>query len=111
MNQSGISAPAAYRPAGRVARLPAYGEHASSYDRRTGAFRSYRRAIVEALPVSQGQVVRVRVRWQRGPAALGRRAQRAAAARRYRPAGLEQRGDEQVRRVDAGPVIGVHVVD
>ena len=57
MNQSGISAPAAYRPAGRVARLPAYGEHASSYDRRTGAFQSYRRAVIEALPVSPGQVV------------------------------------------------------
>ena len=34
-----------------------------------------------------------------------------AGARRYRTAGLEQRAGEQLRRVDAGPVIGVHVVD
>ena len=57
MNQSGISAPAAHRPARRAARQPAYGEHARSYDRRTGAFQSYRRAVIEALPVRPGQVV------------------------------------------------------
>ena len=43
-------------PAGRAA-APAYGKQARSYDQRTGAFHSYRRALVEALPVSPGQVV------------------------------------------------------
>ena len=38
-------------------RKPAYTEHARSYDRRTGAFQRYRRAIVDALPVRPGQVV------------------------------------------------------
>ena len=38
-------------------RRPAYSEHARSYNRRTGAFQRYRRAIVEALPVRRGQVV------------------------------------------------------
>jgi trans-aconitate methyltransferase len=38
-------------------RKQAYTEHARSYDRRTGAFHRYRRAIVEALPVRRGQVV------------------------------------------------------
>jgi len=38
-------------------RKPAYTEHARSYDRRTGAFQRYRRAIVDALPVRRGQVV------------------------------------------------------
>ena len=38
-------------------RKPAYSEHARSYNRRTGAFQRYRRAIVEALPVRRGQVV------------------------------------------------------
>jgi trans-aconitate methyltransferase len=38
-------------------RKPAYTEHARSYNRRTGAFQRYRRAIVEALPVRRGQVV------------------------------------------------------
>jgi trans-aconitate methyltransferase len=38
-------------------RKPAYTEHAQSYNRRTGAFQRYRRAIVEALPVRRGQVV------------------------------------------------------
>ena len=38
-------------------RKPAYSEHARSYDRRTGAFQRYRRAIVDALPVRRGQVV------------------------------------------------------
>ena len=57
MNQSGISALAAHRPERRVARQPAYSEQARSYDRRTGAFQGYRRAIVEALPVRPGEVV------------------------------------------------------
>src|SRR5215470_14073493 len=38
-------------------RKPAYSEHARSYNRRTGAFQRYRRAIVEALPVRRGQLV------------------------------------------------------
>jgi trans-aconitate methyltransferase len=38
-------------------RKPAYIEHARSYNRRTGAFQRYRRAIVDALPVRRGQVV------------------------------------------------------
>ncbi len=38
-------------------RKPAYSKHARSYDRRTGAFQRYRRAIVDALPVRRGQVV------------------------------------------------------
>jgi trans-aconitate methyltransferase len=38
-------------------RKPAYTEHARSYNRRTGAFQRYRRAIVDALPVRRGQVV------------------------------------------------------
>ena len=42
------------RPAGRQ---PAYAERASSYDRDTSAFQSYRQAVVEALPLSHGQVV------------------------------------------------------
>ena len=53
MSKSPNSAPASHRPA----RQPAYGGHARSYDRRTGAFQGYRRAIVEALPVRPGQVV------------------------------------------------------
>ncbi len=57
MNQSGISAPAARRPDRRAARQPAYGERARSYDQKTGAFQSYRRAVIEALPVRRGQVV------------------------------------------------------
>ena len=44
-------------PDRQASRRPAYREHACSYDRRTGAFQSYRRALVEALPVSRGQVV------------------------------------------------------
>ena len=43
--------------AGRAGRQPAYGEHARSYERDTGAFQSYRRAVVEALPLRRGQVV------------------------------------------------------
>jgi SAM-dependent methyltransferase len=57
MNQSGISAQTAHRPDRRTARQPAYGGHARSYDRRTGAFQGYRRAVIEALPVRPGQVV------------------------------------------------------
>ena len=38
-------------------RQRAYGEHARSYDRDTGAFQRYRRAVVEALPLRRGQVV------------------------------------------------------
>ncbi|SRR5271165_941494 len=37
--------------------LAAYGEHAHSYNRDTGAFEPYRRAVVEALPLRGGQVV------------------------------------------------------
>ena len=36
---------------------PAYYEDARSYDRDTGAFQPYRRAVVEALPLQPGQVV------------------------------------------------------
>ena len=57
MNQSGISVPAAHQPARRAARQQAYSEQARSYDQKTGAFRSYRQAIIEALPVRPGQVV------------------------------------------------------
>jgi trans-aconitate methyltransferase len=38
-------------------RKPTYTQHARSYNRRTGAFQRYRRAIVDALPVRRGQVV------------------------------------------------------
>jgi trans-aconitate methyltransferase len=38
-------------------RQPAYAEHARSYERDTAAFQSYRRAVVEALPLRPGQVV------------------------------------------------------
>ena len=37
--------------------MPAYCEHARSYERDTGEFQPYRQAIVEALPVRPGQVV------------------------------------------------------
>ena len=57
MNQSGISAPAADRPAQGAARQPAYSQDARSYDQNTDAFQGYRRAVVEALPVRRGQVV------------------------------------------------------
>ncbi len=39
------------------ARPPAYGERARSYNRNTGAFSAYRRAVVDALPLQPGQVV------------------------------------------------------
>ena len=38
-------------------RQPAYGRHARSYDRYTGALQHYRQAIVEAFPLCRGQVV------------------------------------------------------
>jgi SAM-dependent methyltransferase len=38
-------------------RQAAYYEHARSYDRDTGVFQPYRRAVVEALPLQPGQVV------------------------------------------------------
>ncbi len=38
-------------------RQPAYCEHARSYNRDTGAFQPYRRAVVDALPLYPGQVV------------------------------------------------------
>ena len=37
--------------------MPAYCEHARSYERDTSEFQPYRQAIVEALPVRPGQVV------------------------------------------------------
>ena len=43
--------------AAETARQAAYGEHARSYDRDTGAFQPYREAVVEALSLRQGQVV------------------------------------------------------
>ena len=38
-------------------RQPAYYEHARSYNRDTGVFQPYRRAVIEALPLQPGQVV------------------------------------------------------
>ena len=40
-----------------AAPMPAYCEHARSYERDTGEFQPYRQTIVEALPVRPGQVV------------------------------------------------------
>jgi SAM-dependent methyltransferase len=40
-----------------LARQPAYYEHARSYNRDTGGFQPYRRAVVEALALRPGQVV------------------------------------------------------
>ena len=54
MSTSRTSAAAAHRLAGP---LPAYSEHSRSYDQATGAFQSYRREIVGALPLRRGQVV------------------------------------------------------
>jgi ubiquinone/menaquinone biosynthesis C-methylase UbiE len=45
------------RAAVPAARQSAYGEDARSYDRDTGVYQPYRRAIVEALPLRSGQVV------------------------------------------------------
>ena len=57
MSESPNSVPTVSASARRAARQPAYCEHARSYDRRTGVFQGYRRAVVEALPVCRGQVV------------------------------------------------------
>jgi tRNA A58 N-methylase Trm61 len=53
MNTPGNSAPTAHSSR----RRPAYAEHAHSYERDTVAFQTYRRAVVEALPLRHGQVV------------------------------------------------------
>jgi tRNA A58 N-methylase Trm61 len=47
----------AQSPARQAERQQAYYEHARSYDRDTGVFQPYRRAVVEALPLQSGQVV------------------------------------------------------
>jgi len=57
MGTSRNAAPSAHSLAGQAGRQPAYCEHARSYDRDTGAFEPYRRAVVEALPLRGGQVV------------------------------------------------------
>ena len=57
MSTPRTSRPVAHPPAEPAPRQPAYSQHARSYDRRTGAFQRYRDTIVEALPVSGGQVV------------------------------------------------------
>jgi demethylmenaquinone methyltransferase/2-methoxy-6-polyprenyl-1,4-benzoquinol methylase len=54
MSTSGTPARPSAREAGRQ---PAYYEYARSYDRDTGMFEPYRRAVVEALPLQPGQVV------------------------------------------------------
>jgi tRNA A58 N-methylase Trm61 len=54
MSTSRTSARSLARQAGRQ---PAYYEHARSYNRDTGLFQPYRRAVVEALPLQPGQVV------------------------------------------------------
>jgi SAM-dependent methyltransferase len=57
MSKTSASGADVHRLDRRAARQPAYGGQARSYDQRTGAFQSYRRAIIEALPVRRGQVV------------------------------------------------------
>jgi SAM-dependent methyltransferase len=57
MSASGTSARPARSPARQDGQQPAYYEHARSYDRDTGTFQPYRRAVVEALPIRPGQVV------------------------------------------------------
>ena len=57
MDTSPEFAAASDPPARRAACQPAYREHARSYERQTGAFQRYRKAVVEALPVRRGQVV------------------------------------------------------
>ena len=54
MSRSDTPARSLGRQAGRQA---AYYEHARSYNRDTGVFEPYRRAVVEALPLQPGQVV------------------------------------------------------
>src|ERR1700731_4467177 len=44
-------------PVRQAGRQPAYYEHARSYNRDTGVFQPYRRAVVDALPLQAGQVV------------------------------------------------------
>ena len=44
-------------PGRQEKRLPAYQEHARSYGRNTGVFQTYRRAVVDTLPLSAGDVV------------------------------------------------------
>jgi SAM-dependent methyltransferase len=51
------SGPPARSAAQQPGRQPAYYEHARSYNRDTGVFQPYRRAVVEALPLQPGQVV------------------------------------------------------
>lgn len=50
-------APAGHRQRRPAAGQPAYREDAHLYDPRTRAFQSFRRAIVEALPLNRGDVV------------------------------------------------------
>ncbi len=57
MSEPRTSRPTAQPPAGPAPRQPAYSQHARSYERRTSAFQRHRDTLVEALPVSQGQVV------------------------------------------------------
>jgi SAM-dependent methyltransferase len=57
MSESPNSGPSEHAPTREGERQAAYGEHARSYDRKTAAFQGYRQAVVEALPVRQGQVV------------------------------------------------------
>lgn len=54
MSTSRTPARSLAREAGRQ---PAYYEHARSYNRDTGVFQPYRRAVIEALPLQPGQVV------------------------------------------------------
>jgi SAM-dependent methyltransferase len=54
MSTSRIPVRSLARQAGRQ---PAYYEHARSYNRDTGGFQPYRRAVVDALPLQPGQVV------------------------------------------------------
>ena len=54
MTKSDTPARSPVRQAGRQS---AYYEHARSYNRDTGVFQPYRRAVVDALPLQAGQVV------------------------------------------------------
>jgi SAM-dependent methyltransferase len=49
--------PSARSAPGQAGHQPAYHERARSYDRDTGLFQPYRRAVVEALPLQSGQLV------------------------------------------------------
>jgi len=57
MSNAHTPGPAAHRCGPQADRQPAYSESARSYNRRTGALRPYRRAIVDALPLRRGEVV------------------------------------------------------